>query len=271
MDVLDAVRAAVPDMVQVERAMADLLRGGPVHSVSEAAPLEDDTSENAVALAAARTTNKKLKYQLGQLQRALATEMGCGIEDLPAAAPGACAGFVYGQHPEDPLAMPKPSSQRLFVCLELGASFQLAFDQAKAALAEPLAPCNASWTKGLPHLTLVFLGQVPVDDIASLRDGIRAAVSAAAPSPLEVSASRLGLFGSPKSPRVLHVNLEPYTELQQVNTLGWGCLWGFGFATGTGAARCGASRFNVLFVPTSLLEHPCFFFVVCLGYLAPLT
>lgn len=90
---------------------------------------------------------------------------------------------------------------RLFVGLPLPEAYQRGLARLTAAL-RPLVPGACSWTKpGNWHLTLAFLGDVPLERIPELG----AALAGVTWDPFGFRAGGGGFFPSPECPRVLWV------------------------------------------------------------------
>jgi RNA 2',3'-cyclic 3'-phosphodiesterase len=108
----------------------------------------------------------------------------------------------------------QPARLRLFVAIALPDAWRCYLAERQAAL-ERLAPGYARWvTPELLHLTLVFLGELPVNTLPAIQEAVAAA--AADQSPFPLSLGRLGHFGG-AAPRVLWV--EARAPGQQLDAL----------------------------------------------------
>jgi RNA 2',3'-cyclic 3'-phosphodiesterase len=103
--------------------------------------------------------------------------------------------------------MPEISELRLFLAIPLPDDVRAGLRQWQREL-QPLLPSRAvRWTKPEQfHLTLKFLGNVPVADIDSLSEAIRA-VCGNAPA-MRLRAEGAGFFPDTGSPRVLWVDIK---------------------------------------------------------------
>ncbi len=102
--------------------------------------------------------------------------------------------------------------QRLFVAIDAGPAVAAAMAQAITRV-RAHAP-RAAWAdRTAPHLTLVFLGDVPDDKV----DLVRGAVGEAARRnrPLNLSVRGAGAFGRPTHPRTLWAGIEGDRESLQ--------------------------------------------------------
>jgi RNA 2',3'-cyclic 3'-phosphodiesterase len=95
---------------------------------------------------------------------------------------------------------------RLFIALELPPDVLTAIGRLQADLKKVIGPRSARWTRpeGL-HLTLKFLGDVPVDQVAVLEAALRQV--GPGHQPFELHARSLGCFPNLERPRVLWVGL----------------------------------------------------------------
>ena len=95
---------------------------------------------------------------------------------------------------------------RTFIAIELPAEILGRMEQTQAQLKATAPPRSVRWvhTEGI-HLTLKFLGQVPVSQL----DTITRAMSAAAHgiAPFTVTIGGVGCFPSPKRPRVVWIGV----------------------------------------------------------------
>lgn len=127
--------------------------------------------------------------------------------------------------PVHPLHEPAPF--RLFIALAIPHELNRAFEQAQAELGRALrepgpgeqAPKNAKarrdgafrWTKREQfHLTLRFLGNVPVSRVEELAQAARVVCRAFAP--LRLTAARIGVFPNARRPRVIWVGISDLDE-----------------------------------------------------------
>ena len=95
---------------------------------------------------------------------------------------------------------------RLFVVIALPETVRDEMLRAQREL-QPLVPREvARWTRPEQfHLTLRFLGKVPVEAVVGLRQSVEAVCRNA--SPLGLSAHGVGFFPNPRSPRVIWVGI----------------------------------------------------------------
>ena len=106
---------------------------------------------------------------------------------------------------------------RLFVACELPPEMKAALASLQEALRKKGAP-RVRWVRpeGI-HLTLKFLGAVPQENVAAIRDALAPTVQGI--PPLALSLAEVGTFGDRRGPRVLWVgmqgDLEPLGRLQQ--------------------------------------------------------
>lgn len=95
--------------------------------------------------------------------------------------------------------------QRLFVAVDAGSEAASAIRGAIARVRPHAA--RAAWTdRTAPHLTLVFLGDVPDDRVEPVRNSLREAARRNPPLTLRVQG--VGLFGRPTHPRTLWAGVE---------------------------------------------------------------
>lgn len=107
-----------------------------------------------------------------------------------------------------------PSRLRLFVAIALPDAWRHYLAEREQAL-ERLAPGYARWVAPeLLHLTLVFLGELPVSTLAAVQEAVAAAAADQSPFPLRLG--RLGHFGG-AVPRVLWA--EATAPGQQLSTV----------------------------------------------------
>jgi 2'-5' RNA ligase len=95
---------------------------------------------------------------------------------------------------------------RLFIAIELPADVLAALNDLQHNLQRDPALARLRWVRpeGI-HLTLKFLGAVPAKRLPEIEAGVAGAVVGI--PQLELTLGNLGTFGSPRSPRVLWVDL----------------------------------------------------------------
>jgi 2'-5' RNA ligase len=95
---------------------------------------------------------------------------------------------------------------RLFVAIELPEVVRAALNDLQHDLQRDPALARLRWVRpdGI-HLTLKFLGETPPERRAEIEGAVGRAVPGV--PPFELHLGRLGTFGSPKSPRVLWVDI----------------------------------------------------------------
>jgi 2'-5' RNA ligase len=109
------------------------------------------------------------------------------------------------------------STLRLFVACELPPAMKATLSSLQEALREKGAP-RLRWVRpeGI-HLTLKFLGAVPQEKVAAIREALAPTVQGI--PPLALSLAEVGTFGDRRGPRVVWVgmqgDLEPLARLQQ--------------------------------------------------------
>jgi 2'-5' RNA ligase len=99
---------------------------------------------------------------------------------------------------------------RTFIAIELPAEILRLMEQAQAQLKAAAPPRSVRWVHvGGVHLTLKFLGQVPISQL----DAITRAMSAAAQNvaPFTVTVGGVGCFPTPKRPRVVWIGVSEPT------------------------------------------------------------
>lgn len=95
-------------------------------------------------------------------------------------------------------------SIRVFVCIEVPRAIKERIENLQRSLRQNNA--QISWTKPSNiHLTIKFLGDVPLSKIESVRDGVERAAKEL--SAFDIEVSHAGCFPSARSPRVLWVGL----------------------------------------------------------------
>jgi 2'-5' RNA ligase len=111
---------------------------------------------------------------------------------------------------------PPPARLRLFVAIELPAAWRR-YLAARAAELERLAPGYARWVAPeLLHLTVVFLGEQPPEQLAAIERALRAAT--ARQPPFRLALGQLGHFGG-AVPRVLWMGAHaPHQALETLHT-----------------------------------------------------
>jgi RNA 2',3'-cyclic 3'-phosphodiesterase len=96
---------------------------------------------------------------------------------------------------------------RAFIAIELERDVLKALDRLQSELKRRVRGDPVRWTASSSiHLTLKFLGNVPVDQVPALDAGIERACALFDPFPL--SFAHLGCFPNPQRPRVVWVGLE---------------------------------------------------------------
>lgn len=94
---------------------------------------------------------------------------------------------------------------RTFIALEMNERLQRHLEEVIRQVAQVLPTVRWVDPRGI-HLTLAFLGEL---DDARLHDALQAATIAAQQcKPFSYSLNRLGMFGSPRHPRVLWMGIE---------------------------------------------------------------
>jgi 2'-5' RNA ligase len=94
---------------------------------------------------------------------------------------------------------------RTFIALERNEALQSYLAETMRRLAAELPRLN--WVKASTiHLTLAFLGEL--SDTELLQASLASGKAARAVAPFEYRLSRLGIFGSPRQPRVLWIGIE---------------------------------------------------------------
>ena len=105
---------------------------------------------------------------------------------------------------------------RVFIAIELPADVREQIIEHSDHLRRELPEVRASWTRAENlHLTLKFLGNIPVARISALSDATEAAVRIVSPFPLIISGS--GIFPPRGRPNVLWIGIEdPSQKLHQL-------------------------------------------------------
>lgn len=99
--------------------------------------------------------------------------------------------------------------QRLFVAIDAGPEVAAALSRAIARVRAHAS--HAAWAdRTVPHLTLVFLGDVPDDRVEPVRQAVREAAGRRHPFTLRVQGA--GVFGRPTHPRTLWAGVEDGRE-----------------------------------------------------------
>ena len=98
------------------------------------------------------------------------------------------------------------SDLRLFVAIELPADVLAALNDLQHGLQRDPSLARLRWVRpeGI-HLTLKFLGSVPAERLPEIEAAVARAVAGI--QPFELHLGNLGTFGSPRSPRVLWVDV----------------------------------------------------------------
>jgi len=95
---------------------------------------------------------------------------------------------------------------RLFVAIPMPETVRDEIARVQQGLQQRAPPNAVRWTKPEQfHLTLRFLGDVPVERVAALREAVNAACSGS--QPLRLCAQGVGFFPNARSPRVLWVGV----------------------------------------------------------------
>lgn len=103
--------------------------------------------------------------------------------------------------------MSEISELRLFLAIPLPEDVRAGLRQWQLELQRLLPPRAVRWTKPEQlHLTLKFLGSVPVADTGALAEAVRAVCRAA--QPLRLRAEGAGFFPHARSPRVFWVEIK---------------------------------------------------------------
>lgn len=96
---------------------------------------------------------------------------------------------------------------RLFIALHLPATVTAALDIAQRSLRSSVPRSLVSWVApGSIHLTLKFLGDVPLDARAAIADALTNL--ALAHAPFELSTAGLGCFPHERNPRVVWIGVQ---------------------------------------------------------------
>jgi 2'-5' RNA ligase len=101
--------------------------------------------------------------------------------------------------------MTPSASVRAFIAVDLAADVRARLVALKSALSR--VRCDVRWVRddGL-HATIKFLGAVPIDQLDAVRDAVASAAASVVACPASVRG--LGIFPSPKRPRVVWVGLQ---------------------------------------------------------------
>ena len=103
-----------------------------------------------------------------------------------------------------------PDRIRAFIALEITAELEELLGQVAQQLESRFPPRTIRWVKPASmHLTLVFLGNTPVDQLESIEEAIVASVSGV--PTIELTAAGLGCYPNPRRPRVVWVGVEEPT------------------------------------------------------------
>lgn len=98
-------------------------------------------------------------------------------------------------------------SVRLFIALELPATVQDALHVPLQTIREEIRSRDVRWTPPPNiHLTLKFLGDVPLSQVEAVQSALKAAV--AAYSSVDLLIAKAGCFPNPKRPRIVWLGLE---------------------------------------------------------------
>lgn len=112
--------------------------------------------------------------------------------------------------PDGAVASAAVAPIRTFLAVELPADLRGALDRARLRLKGTRA--HVGWVAPANlHLSLVFLGDIPADQVPGLAATLRARVAGAAPFSVEVTG--VGHFGDGQSPRVVWAGVTPSAPL----------------------------------------------------------
>jgi 2'-5' RNA ligase len=105
-----------------------------------------------------------------------------------------------------------PEMWRLFIAIELPEEVLSALVKIQARLKQQPSSQAVRWVdpKGI-HLTLKFLGDVPVDQRDTLQDALTRAVHGLLP--FDLATGGLGCFPNPKRPRVVWVGIQGQMDI----------------------------------------------------------
>jgi 2'-5' RNA ligase len=105
---------------------------------------------------------------------------------------------------------------RCFIAIHLSQELKSLMWQVGEQIEGRIPPKTVRWVKPhAMHLTLVFLGNTPVDKLDDIQNAMTAA--AASVSPISFRAVGLGCFPNPRRPRVVWVGIdEPAGQLRQL-------------------------------------------------------
>ncbi|HAL62301.1 MAG TPA: RNA 2',3'-cyclic phosphodiesterase [Chloroflexi bacterium] len=118
---------------------------------------------------------------------------------------------------------------RAFVAIELSAGIKSELTQVQEMLKEKIATPHLRWVDPANvHLTLKFLGNVPLDRIQEITAALREACAGLSPFVMEVSG--LGCFPTTNNPRVIWVGVQEETgRLKRLQERVEGSLAALGF------------------------------------------
>jgi 2'-5' RNA ligase len=109
--------------------------------------------------------------------------------------------------------MEEPAHYRLFIALPVSEAVRREMEVAQNELREALPGGAVRWTRPDQfHLTLKFLGDVPVDRVDLLVNSVRKACSSF--SSLSLIAEGLGCFPNERRPRVIWIGMRDHPQLK---------------------------------------------------------
>lgn len=104
------------------------------------------------------------------------------------------------------------TTKRLFIALNLSAELRGALHDATATLRAAVSRQGRWVAPDNLHLTLKFLGDCPVSQIARIEESLAGAASASAPARLGIAG--VGAFPNIRRPRVVWIGVEPDPKLE---------------------------------------------------------
>jgi len=100
-----------------------------------------------------------------------------------------------------------PQTFRVFVAVQFSDGLRRQLAEAIARLSRAVPPRSVQWVKAENiHITLKFLGDTPVNDIAKIGEALTSAVSAA--EPFEFAPNGFGCFPDARKPRVVWIGVD---------------------------------------------------------------
>lgn len=105
---------------------------------------------------------------------------------------------------------------RAFIAVDFTENIYIHLEQVLHSLQQNIRPTNlVRWVKGRNiHLTLMFLGDVPVSDLGRVQDTLSRAVQEY--GPFDIQLGGLGAFPSPRKPRVIWIGVEFPPVLKEI-------------------------------------------------------